>query len=227
MSYRVVEIFDSIDGEGIRTGALASFIRLAGCNLRCTYCDTLYALYGEQEPCMYEEMEADEILRRMNRNYMRVTLTGGEPLLAPGADLLVNRLADEGFEVNIETNGAVDVHSFLERIRRKERVFFTVDYKLPGSGMEHKMLKSNFRGLRSCDVIKFVCADLHDMEVMKEKIREFTAEGKQPHMFAGAVFESLEPKALAAFLQAHPCLRDVRLQMQIHKLIWAPDAKGV
>ena len=77
---KIVEIFDSIDGEGKRTGQPCTFIRLAGCNLRCSYCDTLYALFGEKEECVYEEMSVQEIMKRVNPLYKRVTLTGGEPL---------------------------------------------------------------------------------------------------------------------------------------------------
>ena len=102
---KIVEIFDSIDGEGIRTGQPATFIRLAGCNLRCSYCDTAYALFGEDEPCVYEEMTVDEVVKKVNPNYRRVTLTGGEPLISPEAAELVTRLIENGVEVNIETNG--------------------------------------------------------------------------------------------------------------------------
>lgn len=225
--YKVSEIFDSIDGEGIRTGLLVSFIRLAGCNLRCSYCDTLYALFGEKEPCRYTNMTAEEIYARINPDYKRVTLTGGEPLIAEGAAELVNLLADSGFEVNIETNGAVDIHGFFDKINKKENVFFTVDYKLPSSGMEHKMLPENFRNLRGCDAVKFVCSDLHDMEVMKEKTEGIVKSGCSAQIFAGAVYGKIDNRDLVEFLKLHKSLKNVRLQIQLHKVIWDPEQKGV
>ena len=90
---KVVEIFDSIDGEGIRTGQAVSFIRLAGCNLRCSYCDTLYALFGEKEPCDYTEMTAREIANKVNPVFGRVTLTGGEPLIHKDVEELIEILS--------------------------------------------------------------------------------------------------------------------------------------
>ncbi|MGN0108280.1 MAG: 7-carboxy-7-deazaguanine synthase QueE, partial [Hominilimicola sp.] len=104
---KIIEIFDSIDGEGIRTGHPATFIRLAGCNLRCSYCDTVYSLFGEETPCEYTEMTIEEVISKVNKNYNRITLTGGEPLVHKESAELVRCLLEMGCEVNIETNGAV------------------------------------------------------------------------------------------------------------------------
>ena len=93
---KVIEIFDSIDGEGIRTGQCATFIRLAGCNLRCSYCDTVYSLFGEETPCEYTEMTVDEIISKVNMTYKRVTLTGGEPLVHTDSAELVSKLTEIG-----------------------------------------------------------------------------------------------------------------------------------
>lgn len=225
---KIVEIFDSIDGEGWRTGQTATFIRLAGCNLRCSYCDTLYALFGEEEPCRYTEMSVDEVIERVNLNYKRITLTGGEPLLHEESSELVNRLANDGYNVNIETNGAVDTAEFLEKINKKENVFFTIDYKLPSSMMTDKMIWKSFEGLRECDVVKFVVGSDEDVEVMREVVdRLYSIHEEMPHMYAGAVFGMYEPARLVDIICSDRLLKDVVFQLQIHKVVWNPDERGV
>ena len=222
MKYKVVEIFDSIDGEGIRTGLPVSFIRLAGCNLRCSYCDTLYALFGEAEECVYEEMTAEEIIEKLK--FKRVTLTGGEPLIANGVNELVSIMAEKGFEVNIETNGAADIGI----IKQRENVFFTIDYKLPSSGMEDKMLWDNFLNLRECDVVKFVVGSDEDVDVMISVVRKMREHYKvMPNIFAGAVYGSFDNKRLVDVIINTPELCDTRIQVQLHKIIWQPDERGV
>ena len=225
---KVIEIFDSIDGEGLRTGQTASFIRLAGCNLRCTYCDTLYALFGEDEPCEYTEMSVDEVFDAVNKSFKRITLTGGEPLLHDEAVELCERLADAGCEVNIETNGAVDIEAFLDKIKNKDKIFFTIDYKLPSSGMTDKMLWHNFEVLRPCDVVKLVVGSDEDAELMvkiTEKLNNMYKE--KPHIYAGAVFGSFEPSRLVELIVNEPVLKDVVFQLQVHKFVWKPEERGV
>lgn len=225
---KVVEIFDSIDGEGIRTGQTATFIRLAGCNLRCSYCDTLYALFGEDEPCEYTEMTVDEIVSKVNKTYNRVTLTGGEPLVHKDCAELVNALIENDVEVNIETNGAADIVEFLSHIKREGRLFFTIDYKLPSSGMSDRMLWRNFINLRPYDVIKFVVGSEQDISVMKEIIEKLAkVYKKMPHIYAGAVFGQYEPKDLVETIMKEPLFKDVVFQLQIHKIIWNPEERGV
>lgn len=226
--FRVVEIFDSIDGEGLRMGQPVSFIRLAGCNLRCTYCDTPYSLFGEDVPCEYTEMTAEEILSAMNKNYRRVTLTGGEPLISPGVNELVDLLSDNGFEVNIETNGAADIVKFLSAIKSRDNLFFTIDYKLPSSGMEDKMLYSNFTALLECDVIKYVVGSDEDAKTMVEFTKKLKTDLKvMPHIFAGAVYGEFELEKLTGIILEEPVMKDARIQVQLHKIIWDPDKKGV
>ena len=221
---KVVEIFDSIDGEGIRAGQSATFIRLAGCNLRCPYCDTLYALFGESEPCEYTEMTVDEIVSKANRNYMRITLTGGEPLIHSGCAALIERLLKEGFEVNVETNGAADI----TKIKRREKLFFTIDYKLPSSGMSDKMLWNNFLHLTPRDVIKFVCGSAEDTALMIEIVKKLKAYyNEMPHIFVGAVYGEMEYSDLVNIILTEPALADARFQLQIHKIIWDIDERGV
>lgn len=225
---KVVEIFDSIDGEGIRAGQTATFIRLAGCNLRCSYCDTLYALFGEDEPCEYDEMTVDEVLEKVNMNFKRVTLTGGEPLLHEESAELVNRLTEKGVEVNIETNGAVDIAEFSAKLSDTSNMFYTIDYKLPSSKMTDKMIWKNFENLRLCDVIKFVVGSEQDVSVMKEIVKRLVNQYKtMPNIYAGVVFGEYEPQSLIEHIMNEPVLKDVVFQLQIHKIIWNPEERGV
>jgi 7-carboxy-7-deazaguanine synthase len=225
---KIVEIFDSIDGEGIRTGQSATFIRLAGCNLRCSYCDTVYSLFGEEEPCEYTEMTIDEIVSKVNTIYKRVTLTGGEPLVHSDSAELVNRLLSLGCEVNIETNGAVDIVEFLNKIPRPEKLFFTIDYKLPTSGMTDRMIWNNFLNLRPRDVIKFVVGSDEDIQLtiaIVERLKNVYEE--MPHIFIGAVYGMFDAKKLVEIILKEPILADARFQIQLHKVIWNPEERGV
>lgn len=225
---KIVEIFDSIDGEGIRTGQSATFIRLAGCNLRCSYCDTVYSLFGEETPCEYTEMTIDDIVSKVNKKYNRITLTGGEPLIHSGSVTLVNRLAEMGCEVNIETNGAVDIVEFLDNIIRKDKVFFTIDYKLPSSGMTDKMIWNNFLNLRPCDVIKFVVGSREDIGLMIDIMKQLKSFYKvMPHVFIGAVYGMYSAQKLVEIILKESALSDARFQVQLHKIIWDADKRGV
>lgn len=225
---KIVEIFDSIDGEGLRAGMTATFIRLAGCNLRCSYCDTLYALFGEDEPCEYTEMSVDEVLKKVNMTFGRVTLTGGEPLLHEESAELVKRLLQSGVEVNIETNGAVDIVDFSERVGDTENMFYTIDYKLPSSGMSDKMIWKNFENLRPCDVVKFVVGSDEDVRVMKSITEKLLKRcDTMPHIYAGVVFGAYEPEKLVENIMSEPVFKDVVFQLQIHKIIWDADKRGV
>ncbi|MDO5397509.1 MAG: radical SAM protein [bacterium] len=225
---KVIEIFNSIDGEGIRTGQPCTFIRLAGCNLRCTYCDTLYALFGEEEPCEYSEMSVEDILAKIQPRYKRITLTGGEPLIHCDCDKLVDALLRQGYEVNIETNGAVNTAAFRNRVYRSDKLFFTIDYKLPSSGMEDKMLPENFTSLCGKDVIKFVVGSDEDLDRMREIMNQLIpVYDKMPHVFAGVVFGSFEPLTLVNAIINEEIFKDVRYQIQLHKVIWTPEERGV
>ena len=225
---KIIEIFDSIDGEGLRTGQLVSFIRTAGCNLRCSYCDTLYSLFGEDEPCEYTEMSVDEVISKINPKFGRVTLTGGEPLISPEALELVNKLCNMGIEVNIETNGAVDVSEFLSKINTPEKMFFTVDYKLPSSGMTDKMIEKNFTSLRPCDVIKFVVGSDEDFSCMVKVMESITPRyEKMPHIYTGVVYGMYEPSELIENMKKTDVLKDAVYQIQLHKVVWSTDEKGV
>ena len=218
---KIVEIFSSIDGEGIRTGQLCTFIRTYGCNLRCSYCDSMYALEGNE----WQEMSIPEIVNVCKTYGNRcITLTGGEPLIHTDVHNLINTLADEGFEVNIETNGSVDISRFMENTS----VFFTLDYKTPYSREESKMFMDNFyKYVRHKDVVKFVWGTEDDLNKMKEVVFNMkTTLTTLPHIFVSPVFGQIEPVTIVDYLKKYN-LQDVRMQLQLHKFIWPVDMKGV
>lgn len=226
---QISEIFDSIDGEGIRAGELCTFIRVFGCNLRCSYCDSMYAVDAGYSDVPPVEMDINQILARVNRNYKRVTLTGGEPLLFSESVKLVNRLCDLGYEVNIETNGSCDITGFRSLIRHSENLFFTIDFKLPSSGEMYAMRLSNYDDLEPRDVLKFVIGSEDDSSVAASFAKNIAEKygDRAPHMFAGVVFGKYELKDVIDEFMADPALKDVRFQIQMHKIIWDPDARGV
>lgn len=158
-SYQVVEIFQSINGEGQRAGERAAFVRMKGCNLACSYCDTSWA--NELE-ASFRNMGIGEILDKLSEFHVKnVTVTGGEPLVQKAIVLLLKVLAEAGYRVEVETNGSVPLEPFRNI---SSEIAFTVDYKLPGSGMEERMLRENFRGLAAKDTVKFVVSDRADLE---------------------------------------------------------------
>lgn len=225
----ISEIFDSIDGEGIRSGRLCTFIRVFGCNLRCSYCDSMYAVEERYSDVPPREMDVNEILSYVNRNYKRVTLTGGEPLLFPESIKLVNRLCEMGYEVNIETNGSCDIVAFREMIEYKENLFFTVDFKLPSSNEMYKMRLSNFDNLEKKDVLKFVVGSEEDANVAIAFAQNIVDKYRDnaPHIYFGVVSGGYELKNVIEEVMKDPNLKDVVFQLQMHKIIWDPDARGV
>ncbi|WP_038113447.1 radical SAM protein [Veillonella montpellierensis] len=209
----VIEIFNSIEGEGIRAGELCTFIRLAECNLRCSYCDTQYSFTGGKK------MTIGEIVKIVDRygNY-NVTITGGEPLLHDISALL-DKLSN--YYINIETNGSIDP---IPKYKKYNNVMFTVDYKCPSSGQE-KFMKNGaaLQQLRRHDVIKFVVGSLEDLNRMRQLIQEnkFRAQ-----IYVSPVFGKIEPRDIVDYMKTYN-LQGVKLQLQIHKFIWPPDMKGV
>lgn len=227
-SYPVVELFDSIEGEGHRSGQPATFVRFAGCNLRCSYCDTAYALFNEPERCEFRLLTQFEIMERLNTNYHRVTLTGGEPLIQPHIADLTEGMVHNDFEVNIETNGAVPIEPLRRKIGNTSRLFFTIDYKLPSSGMEAHMLPENFRTLLPHDVVKFVVGNDTDIARMKEVMADMqTCHNIMPHVYVGAVFGQMALRHLAETILHDPLFADAHLQVQLHKIVWSPTERGV
>ena len=215
----VNEIFNSIDGEGIRAGELATFIRLSGCNMRCSYCDTLYAL----NPNSGEELDIDEIIQRVEKYKTKnVTLTGGEPLLQDNINDLINILIDHGYSVEIETNGSVDIAPFINGMNRP---IFTLDYKLPGSNMENKMNLNNYQYLTKVDVVKFVIGDLEDLNRTKQIIDKYDLSNNVKVYFS-PVFDKIEPSVIVDYMIKHH-LNNITLQLQLHKFIWDVNKRGV
>ena len=221
MIYKVVETFISINGEGQHAGELALFIRFAGCNLNCNYCDTRWA---NQPDVVYQEMTETEINALVTDSGVRnVTLTGGEPLLQPGMYQLleiVGSLPD--IRIEIETNGSVDIGPYMTLIRRPA---FTLDYKLPGSGMEAGMNTENYRYLTKEDTVKFVISDKADLTRAREIIEQYQLEGRCG-IYYSPVFGRIRPAEIVDDMIEHR-LNGVHMQLQMHKFIWDPEQRGV
>ena len=219
---KVAEKFISINGEGTRAGELAVFVRFVGCNLRCTYCDTMWA----NEPgCPYEEMTPAQICDYVrSTGISNVTLTGGEPLLQKQMEELIGQLIrDCGVRVEIETNGAVDLHPFAQI--PEGRPSFTMDYKLPSSGCEDRMITENFSVLQAQDTVKFVSGSREDLERAAEIIEEYGLLDRC-YVYFSPVFGKIEPVEIVDFMLENK-LNKARIQIQMHKVIWDPNERGV
>ncbi|MCR5705991.1 MAG: putative 7-carboxy-7-deazaguanine synthase QueE [Acholeplasmatales bacterium] len=215
---KVIELFLSINGEGLKSGELATFVRFAGCNLRCPYCDTKYSY----ENPIYKEMSIEEILSRVEEyGAHNVCLTGGEPLIQKDVDLLIKALSDKGYRVELETNGSVDITPYVGL----KGVCFTLDYKGPTSLMESHMLTSNYRYLTKNDVVKFVCGNKSDLEKAKEIILKYSLADKA-NPFLSPMFGEINLEGMVDFMKDNR-LNGVRMQIQIHKIIWDKDKRGV
>jgi 7-carboxy-7-deazaguanine synthase len=210
----VHEIYASIQGESTFAGLPCVFVRLTGCNLRCTWCDTPQAFYGGTR------MQRQDVLARaLAFETPLVELTGGEPLLQPGSIPLLRDLCDAGKRVLLETSGEAPVDAVDPRVHK------IMDLKAPGSGECHKNRWSNLEHLTANDEIKFVLADRADYEWMKATIRQHRLDEKVPSLLASCVFGSLEPSELVAWVMDDRL--GVRVQLQLHKYIWGRDRQGV
>lgn len=215
---RLVEKFVSINGEGLRSGELAVFIRFANCNLRCSYCDTKYSFINP----IYTEESIDELVKYVKSTGVKnVTLTGGEPLIQNEIKELMIELSNIGNRIEIETNGSINIAPYLEI----PNVTFTLDYKLKGSGMEKYMDLTNYDLLRKNDVIKFVVSDYDDLEKTKEIIKKYDLINKA-NCLISPVWGRIEFEEIVNFLKDNK-LNDVKMQLQIHKIIWDKDKRGV
>lgn len=209
---RVNEIFYSIEGEGVRAGMPCTFIRLFGCNLICSYCDTRYACEGDD----YKEMTPSEIMKAVSDyGCPNVTLTGGEPLIHKDVDILLRLLLDEGYKVNVETNGSV--------VPRIKGPIYTVDYKTLSSGVSDKMNVEAFKVLTANDVVKFVVGSLEDLEQALEFVR---VNDIKAQVFISPIFGKIELVDIAQFITSRG-LYNWRMQIQLHKYIWDPNKRGV
>ena len=245
----VIEIFSSIDGEGSRQGLLTTFLRLHDCNIRCSYCDTTYS-YGIDS--VFTEMTAAEVANVIESfGNHRITITGGEPLLQEaavvelidelnrrnlqkmqdntsgqtgltcinGADKFDKRemLNNSPYDFNIETNGTI-VPSF-----QRENVWFTYDYKTPSSLAEESMNIDIFKAATERDLIKFVVGSLEDLDCMRRIIDQYPTAAQ---IYVSPVWGQIEAASIIDYMKAYN-LQNVRFQLQIHKFVWDPDAKGV
>jgi 7-carboxy-7-deazaguanine synthase len=210
----VHEIYASIQGESTFAGLPCTFVRTTGCNLRCVWCDTPQAFQGGTRMSRRAVLEA-----ALAKGTPLVELTGGEPLIQPAVFPLLGELCDAGKTVLVETSGEADVS------RVDPRVHKIMDLKAPGSGESQRNRWSNLEHVRATDEIKFVLADRADYEWMRDVIRERTLLSRTPNLLASTVFGKLAPRDLVAWVleDALP----VRVQLQLHKYVWSPDATGV
>lgn len=219
--YQVVESFLSINGEGKRAGQLAYFVRFAGCNLDCSYCDTAWANKPDVSYTWMTKEEIYQLIKDSGAN--NVTLTGGEPLLRDGMAALLTYLAkDKTLIIEIETNGSVDLTPFL---KISHRIVMTMDYKLPESGMEKAMKVSNLEKLRKVDTVKFVSGSREDLVRAVEVMKAYQLIGRCA-CYISPVFGKIEPSEIVDFMKEQK-LSGVNLQIQMHKVIWDPAMKGV
>ena len=217
---KINEIFVALSGESERSGLRTVFVRTYGCIAPfCTYCDTRYAIEGNE----FTEMSVYEIVAKVKEyDCPRVLITGGEPLLQKETFDLVIRFLEENLDVEIETNGAIDIRPYIKDITDlNKNLLITMDWKCPSSGMNHLMLKDNLNLLRCCDVIKFVVGSEEDLSEMIKISRLTTAQ-----VYVSPVFGMIEPKVIAEYIRDNN-LNDVKMQIQMHKVIYPADARGV
>ena len=208
------EIYASIQGESTFAGLRCAFVRTTGCNLRCTWCDTPQAFYGGTRMARSDVLE-----KALAFGTPLVELTGGEPLLQPAVFPLMSELCDAGKTVLVETSGEADVS------RVDPRVHKIMDLKAPGSGESHQNRWSNLEHVRASDEIKLVLASREDYEWARAVIHERALPSRTPNILFSTVFGKLAARDVVAWV-----LEDklpVRVQLQMHKYIWAPDTQGV
>ncbi len=206
---RITEIFHSIQGEADAVGWPTVFVRLTGCPLRCTWCDTTYSFHGGQW------RQIDDILAEVASHGARhVCVTGGEPLAQKRCLLLLRRLCDAGYEVSLETSGALDVSAVDARVRK------VVDLKAPDSGEFKRNRWSNLDHLRAHDQVKFVLAGRADYEWARATVHEHALNARCQVLFS-PVHASLKPRDLAEWILADRL--PVRMQLQLHKLLWGEE----
>jgi 7-carboxy-7-deazaguanine synthase len=219
----MVEIFETIEGEGTRAGYPTIFVRLFGCNLRCVWCDTPYSYPPDRAASV---MTVEEIVRKV-RTYRsaHLCLTGGEPLLYGEKSLaLLQALAalETLTDIHVETNGAVDLAMFLEQVA-SSKVRYIMDYKLTGSGERSRMIDGNLALLREQDELKFVVADEADFD---EACQVLEAHPTKALPLFSPVWETMPPRRLAELLLERGPAR-AKLNLQLHKIIWDPAMRGV
>jgi 7-carboxy-7-deazaguanine synthase len=210
----VSEIYLSLQGESSHQGLLCSFVRLTGCHLRCRWCDSAFAFYGGQRMSVAEVVKAVRAL-----GASRVEVTGGEPLLQPGVYPLMEALLEAGLTVLLETSGAIDVRLVPPAVHK------IVDLKCPGSGEADRNDLRIFEHMTEGDELKFVLASRQDYDWAKARIAEHQLDRRPFGLLFSTVHGELDPRQVAEWIIADRL--PVRFQLQQHKILWAPDARGV
>lgn len=206
---KITEIFHSLQGEAAQVGLPTVFVRLTGCPLRCTYCDTEYAFVGG------EWMHFDDILGQIRQfSTPNVCVTGGEPLAQKRCSDFLRLLCDEGFHVSLETSGAMDINKADERVSR------VMDVKTPGSGEEARNLWANVDSLTPHDQVKFVICSREDFDWALAKTSEHKLNERCEVLFSPS-FGQVEARELADWVLAERA--PVRFQMQLHKILWGNE----
>jgi 7-carboxy-7-deazaguanine synthase len=210
----IYEIYASIQGESTHVGRPCVFVRLAACDLRCRWCDTTYAFTGGRK------MSVDDVVAEVEWFQCKVVeLTGGEPMLQKDVYPLIDQLLARGHQVLIETGGHVPIDDL------PDEVVAIVDVKCPGSGESAKMHWPNLDAISSIDEVKFVIADRADFDYARDVVARHRLSERAGAVLFSPVFGELEPSVLAKWILDDRL--DVRLQLQAHKYIWSPEARGV
>ncbi len=217
MSFKINEIFYSIQGEGSRIGKPCLFVRLQGCNLRCSWCDTIYAQKMDKYSYILTENELENEIKRYKCNF--IEFTGGEPLLSPELPNFLNNLCNENYTIAIETNGSIDFSTLDKRIIK------IIDIKCPESCEEDSFLLSNLNFINKNDEIKFVVASQRDLEFTKSKISEYNLSDLCNEIIISPVGNTIHPKDVVKYILDNNL--NVRFQVQLHKIIWGENVKGV
>ena len=212
---RVTEIFHSIQGESTHTGRPCTFVRLTGCPMRCVWCDSEYTFTGG------DHVSIEDILAKVRAmECSLVEVTGGEPLAQPEAFTLVSRLCDEGYEVLLETGG------YVSTAKVDSRAKIILDVKCPGSGEEARNHWPNLDLLRADkDEVKFVIANRDDWDFARDIIKRFELEKRALAILISPVWNNLDLQEVAGWITSSRL--KVRMQLQMHKYIWGPEARGV
>ncbi len=213
MSLKINEIYYSVQGESTHAGRPCIFIRLTYCNLRCSYCDTEYAFYDGKD------MEITDIMSEIKRwDCNLVEVTGGEPLFQDECIDLLNELVNSNYEVMLETGGSLSISDVPKKVVK------IVDFKCPSSGMVKKNLWSIVDDLQAHDEVKFVIGNREDFDWAKDRITEYSLDKICTLLFS-PTFGEIDPQQIVEWILAENL--PVRMQLQMHKMIWSPEEKGV
>ncbi len=213
MALKINEIYYSVQGESTHAGRPCIFIRLTYCNLRCTYCDSEYTFYEGKD------MEITHIMNEIKQwDCNLVEVTGGEPLFQDKCINLLNELVNSNYEVMLETGGSLSISDVPKKVIK------IVDFKCPSSAMEKKNLWSIVEDLQPHDEVKFVIGNREDFDWARDRIIEYSLDKICTLLFS-PTFEKIDPQLIVEWILVENL--PVRMQMQMHKMIWSPDKQGV